>query len=189
MSSLLDDGPAVQSDAPPFEPSAADWEWLCRQDRPGPADPAPVEPRLPVADWFACQVARFEHKSRATDDYHGLIATALNDVRCVLVELRVPSARALVARPGHTYSRLDLDAVAVPVEARGSHLATLLDEDAQYYLDLDTDLGRLAAGAILGLADQAERFGSRSVAEFLDDEAAWLESCRTAFDDIDNPLW
>ncbi len=175
-------------------PDPADWAWYCQQTRT-PEPPSGREAYLPAADWFRCQASWHASQSHFEGDYHDLIATTLNDVRCLLESRKCRTAAELVREPGTPYHRLDLSSVRVPEYRLGSDLAALLDEDAQYYLDLGTDLGRLAAQAILLVAAAAETLGARTVCEYhdaLDAEASAVAAYDDVFGDaagIDYPLW
>lgn len=189
----LGPGPA-DDDAPAIDP--ADWAAICaatRRDAGAPARPGPTPLRmadLPAVQWFACQVAWQRSQSREDLDYHDLVATALNDVLCVLRDRKCPTAAALVALPGTVYRGIDLAAVRVPDEARTSSLAGCLDADVQYYLDLETELGNLAAWSILRHADSAEWYGSDTLQEYHDAEDAFVNAAETVEAEYpDNPLW
>lgn len=160
----------------PAVPSPQEWESYCESVRA-------AEPRArrladlgvpPAAEWFASQVSFHRHLSRAKNDYHDLISTALRDAELVLREAGVRTAADLVGRKGTRYHGVVLRAVELPREARTTQLANMLDEDAGYYLDLETDSGRLAAYELLRTAEIVERMGSQTVEAYYDDEAAYI---------------
>ena len=145
MTSLLQDPQTVQDQDPSEWPAwTDDYTWECNDDpdewdaacalfrregdggagapdRPGPTPLRAAD--LPAVQWFACQVAWQRSQSREDLDYHDLVATALNDVLCVLRDRKCPTAAALVALPGTIFKGVDLAAVKVPDEPRTSSLA------------------------------------------------------------------
>lgn len=203
MSSLPQIAPEVQSpyelgyvpDEPAADVSPEDWSAHCAATR-RPDPPSGRDAYSAPLQWVESQVAYHKSQSHAELDYHDLVATALNDVAIVLRGRRPRTVADLLAQPGHPYSGIDLAAVAVP-EHRASDLAALLDEDAAYYLLLGTDLGRLAAHAILFHSEGAEYHGSRTVAEYHASEDAWEAAAAEAAAEtvygeaagLDNPLW
>jgi hypothetical protein len=146
---------------------------------------------LPPVHWLDCQIA--EHRCRgaegASGSFHELVVTALQDLQIELKRARCQTARDLIARGGQPYREIDLDQIAVPDAPRATVLAGLLDDEAQYYLDLGTDLGRLAAWAILQHSEGAEYHLAQSVSEYFEAEAeelAWIDSHEP---EHEHPLW
>lgn len=177
----------IDMDAP-YEPTPEEWREYCTLTRDESPDPPSDRPtHLPAAQWFACQVAIVGRLSRETDDFYDLIACAFSDVRIALERTRATSARELIAVGPLPYSTIDLDAVRVPAD-RHTHLADLFDEQAEYYLALGTDLGKLAAWAILQHADGCEYHGARTLVEYLDSDAAFHQAALAAYDEF-GPTW
>jgi hypothetical protein len=188
---ILQHSPApVHSTDPeaPYEPTPAEWASYCESTRGSAIDPpSDRSTYLPAAQWFAAQAAWMRSLSHEVDDFFGLIADALVDLQIALNRAKTSTARGLIEGRFPGYAHVDLDAVAIPDE-RHTHLADLFDEQAAYYLSLNTDLGRLAAWAILQQAEGAEFHGANTVQEYLDADAAFFEAEQTVYDDF-GPMW
>lgn len=148
------------------EVPATDWPDWC-DARTFELPPAVAGEPTP-ADWLAAEVSRQRGMSRMPSDYHDLVATVLNDLA---ITFRLARARTVRELPAWD----QLAAIQVP-ESRISEAADILDELASEYWAMDSDLARVAAGAIIAQADQVEFFRAGSLEEFFDREAAWLEA-------------
>jgi hypothetical protein len=146
-----------------------------------------------VPTWLEGQQRYHEFYSHAEGDIRDLVATTINDLRCVWVHLRPTSPRDLVSRPGHLYSRVNLD--CVPLGSRESAPAQELDAIAEYYVDQGSDLCLLVAAAILQRADEIEESGAQSLGEYWRieerriEEAAWWNAVEDTYASLENPTW
>jgi hypothetical protein len=164
-----------EPELPPVREDERDWVRPVYQTMPPDTRCA-----LPLPMWFECQMRAHESRSHEIEDLHDLISTSLNDVRCALITTRARTVRELIERGPTDYRGIRLDLVKVP-ENRRSFLASVLDEEAQYYLDLCTDLGKLAAWAILQHSEGAEHHGAETLVEYYDAE----DAARNAISDFE----
>jgi hypothetical protein len=151
-------------------------------------DPEPIvireDERDQVAAWFEAQQSWYRlQEADYPDRHYSLCVTAFNDLVIASKRTKARSAQDIIAGTD-CYRDVVLSEVRVP-EHRSSTLATILDEEAGYFLMLDTDLGRLAAYALLYHAEGAEYHGASTVQELLDAEdecLAWLNAMEDVFD-------
>lgn len=123
-----------------------------------------------LAGWFEAYIS--EHRCRGQysvdGELHELIVTALQDLVLSIRRIQAISVQDLLRRGGAPYRSIDLGLVAIPAAGRQTALAEILDEEASYYLDLGTELGRLAAWAILWHSEGIERIGAATLQAYYD---------------------
>lgn len=143
---------------------------------------------LRSATWLRSQCAWYRHRAGECPvdaPLFELIETSLNDLAIACDRCRAETARELIARGPEPYRSIDLDRVVIPAW-RSQSLADVLDCEAAYYLDLGTDVARLAAWAILAHSEGVEYHSARSVREYVEAEgreAAWIAAMDTVFRD------
>lgn len=161
MVTLLDEHLGLQE-----ELLAAAWE-------PSPEPDPPHEPALPLAEWILAQASLYRspamHWEAPMHDDElalGLVADALQDLaqgvhfhKCVTPAQYLEHTSRLGALPS-------LEAVRVP-RHRICQLALTLDAEAENFLRLKTDLGRLCAAWILLISADAEELGAETAAGYL----------------------
>jgi hypothetical protein len=175
-----------EDDAPP-DPGA--WAEHCAATRADDAPAAPIDTAAIVraVEWLRGQEAYHAFRSEDGHDVSGIVRTAIADVRIVLDGSGARTPGDLQGMPGTRYRSVVLSEVAVPQEERRTRLAEALDGHADYYLALETDLGRLVAFEILTHAETAERMGSQTAGQYYDDEAAYLAALETFAGERDYP--
>jgi hypothetical protein len=136
-----------------------------------------------MRDWVETQRAwhGFQCEDGGPEEL-SLVVGALSRLRTSIEFHKARSVGEMVRSRFTEAYRVDLDALAVP-DRRKSQVALRLDDVVTEYLAMGTELASLCAFYILKQANDCERFGSQSVDDYLEDEAALRAAWEDAADD------
>ena len=173
----------LESPGYPLETEAWSWYAGSRPGSTGGIDPARPA-LLSGPDWLSIQASY--HRSLDAGSTHGerfdsLAAGDIEAIREVWLDCEAVTPGDLTRTVHSPYHGLDLDAVAIPDAYADHPVAGQLYDLAAYYLDLDSDIGRLVAAVLVrrGLAIGAS--GAESLADYLDTDAALAAACDEVF--------